>query len=77
MQDSKPAAAAAGADVAAEQLLSTVQSLMSVLPLGLLMADRTAAGGDEDGLAAGGMQRTSNPGELSEASLPLQSNGIA
>ena len=40
------------------QLLGLLQALMALLPLGRLLADRAAVGGDEDGLSAGGPQQT-------------------
>lgn len=69
LQDPRPASQALGAggtsaagQEAAIQLLSTVQALMAVLPLGSLLADPAAAG-DNDSLAAGGVQPKGHPGE--------------
>ncbi len=69
LQDPRPASQALGAggtsaagQEAAIQLLSTVQALMAVLPLGSLLADPAAAG-DNDSLAAGDVQPKGHPGE--------------
>jgi hypothetical protein len=61
-QDPNTAESAGGVDAASVQLLGLLQALMALLPLGRLLADRSAAGGDEDGLAAGGTQQTRTAG---------------
>lgn len=53
---------------------------MAALPLGRLLADRTAAGCDEDGLPAGGAQRMSTPGKqpsfVHSADMQLQGSAM-
>jgi hypothetical protein len=61
-QDPKAAESAGGVDAAPVQLLGLLQALMALLPLGRLLADRAAAGGDDDGLSAGGTQQTRTAG---------------